>query len=110
IARIQDAFIRAVTISHRNLRKESDMRKSLIIIAGALLLGSVATSASAQAWPYYGGGYGGAYRAYGGYGGPGAYRNYARQLRACQPHERLHQELDGEHAGAPWPGLGPYGG
>src|SRR5438067_303924 len=109
IARIQDTFIRAMTISCRNLRTESDMRKSLIIIAGALLLGTVATSASAQGWPYYGGGYGGAYGAYRGYGGPGAYRNYARQLRACQQHERLHQELGAEHAEEHWQGLDSYG-
>ena len=65
------------------------MRK-LLIGAGALLLATAATSAFAQ--PYYGG-YGGY-----GYGGPGSYRAYVQQMRACQRHDRLHRELDAEHA------------
>src|SRR6266478_8992025 len=64
--------------------------KKTLLIAGALLLAS-ASSAFAQGYnPYYGG------RAY--YGRQNAYTDYFRQLRACQRHERLHEELDAAHA------------
>jgi len=64
--------------------------KKTLLIAGALLL-ATAGSAFAQGYnPYYGG------RAY--YGRQNAYTDYFRQLRACQRHERLHEELDAAHA------------
>src|SRR6266567_9615959 len=64
--------------------------KKTLLIAGALLLAS-ASSGFAQGYnPYYGG------RAY--YGRQNAYTDYFRQLRACQRHERLHEELDVAHA------------
>jgi hypothetical protein len=65
--------------------------KKTLLIAGALLLATTATSAFAQGRPYYGGGYG-----Y--YGGAGSYADSVRQLRACQRHARLHRELGAEHA------------
>src|SRR5947209_7352871 len=65
--------------------------KKALIIAGALLLATSASSAYAQ--PYYGG-----YGAYGYSAGPDPYRDYVRQLRACRQHERLHQALEAEHA------------
>jgi hypothetical protein len=72
------------------------MRKTLLI-AGALLLAS-ASSAFAQGYnPYYGG------RGY--YGRQNAYTDYFRQLRACQRHERLHEELDAEHADEHYQGM-----
>ena len=73
--------------------------KKTLIIAGALLLATSAGSAFAQGRPYYGGGYG-----Y--YGGANSYRDYVRQMRACQRHERLHRELDAEHAEEHAEGLG----
>jgi len=64
--------------------------KKTLLIAGALLL-ATASSAFAQGYnPYYGG------RA--DYGRQNAYTDYFRQLRACQRHERLHEELDAAHA------------
>lgn len=65
--------------------------KKTLMIAGALMLATATTTAFAQEWrPYEPG--------YGYYGGPGSYRDYVRQLRACQRHAQLHRELDGEHA------------
>ena len=63
--------------------------KKLMVIAGALLLASTASSAFAQGY----------YRTPGYYGGPSrGYLNYYRQLRACQRHGRLHEELGAAHA------------
>jgi hypothetical protein len=65
------------------------------IIVGAVLLAAASSPAFAQGRPYAGG-----YGYYGGYGyeGPGMYRGFVRQLRECQRHARVHQELDAEHA------------
>ena len=65
------------------------MKKGLLI-AGVLLLATSATAAVAQVPGYGWGGYG--------FGGPHSYAEYARQLRACRQHARLHRELDEEHA------------
>jgi hypothetical protein len=71
--------------------------KKTLIIAGVLLLAS-ASSAFAQGYnPYYGG------RAY--YGRQNAYTDYFRQLRACQRHERLHEELGAAHADEHYQGM-----
>src|SRR5437868_7534605 len=67
----------------------STMKKTLLI-AGALLLTTVASSAFAQG--YYGGSYGGYY------GRSSPYVDYARQMREERRHARLHQELDSLHA------------
>ena len=64
--------------------------KKTLLIAGALLLASASASFAQGYNPYYGG------RAY--YGRQSAYTDYFRQLRACQRHERLHEELDAAHA------------
>jgi hypothetical protein len=64
--------------------------KKTLIIAGALLLATSASSAFAQGRPYYGG--------YGNYGRAGSYTDYVRQMRACQRHARVHRELGREHA------------
>ena len=75
--------------------------KKTLLIAGALLLAS-ASSAFAQGYnPYYGGYNGG--RAY--YGRQNSYTDYFRQLRACQRHEGLHEELGGAHADEHYQGL-----
>src|SRR5262245_21965168 len=68
--------------------------KTTLLIASAMLLATAATYGSAQgygAYGYYGGGYGN-------YGSPGSYREFVQQWRACQRHERLHRELNAEHA------------
>lgn len=65
--------------------------KKTLIIAGALFF-ATASSAFAQGWGYQGG-YGGQ-----GYSGHDSYRDYVRQMRACQRHERLHEALGEEHA------------
>ena len=71
--------------------------KKTLLIASALLL-ATASSAFAQGYnPYYGG------RAY--YGRQNAYTDYFRQLRACQRHERLHEELDAAHAEEHYQGM-----
>src|SRR6266446_3156435 len=71
--------------------------KKTLLIAGALLL-ATASSAFAQGYsPYYGG------RA--NYGRQNAYTEYFRQLRACQRHERLHEELGAAHAEEHYQGM-----
>jgi len=62
------------------------MLKTLAIAAG-LLLATSATSAFAQ--PYYGG------RQY--YRAPSMYGEMVRQMRACQRHGQLHEELGEVH-------------
>ena len=63
----------------------------MLIVAGTLILAAATNSAIAQPWR-------GHDRGYGYYGGAGSYRDYVRQLRACQRHARVHEELDAEHA------------
>ena len=61
-----------------------------LLIAGVLFFATSATAAFAQVPGYNWGGYG--------FSGPRSYAEYARQLRTCRQHERLHRELDEEHA------------
>jgi hypothetical protein len=73
------------------------MNKTLLI-AGALLLATSASSAFAQGYnPYYGG------QSY--YGRQGSYGDYVRQLREEQRHARVHEELDAAHADEHYQGL-----
>ena len=71
--------------------------KTTLLIAGALLLASASTAFAQGYNPYYGG------RAY--YGRQNAYTDYFRQLRTCQRHEQLHEELDAAHAEEHYQGL-----
>lgn len=72
--------------------------KKTLLVAGALLLATSASSAFAQGYnPYYGG------QSY--YGRQGSYGGYVRQLREQQRHARVHEELDAAHADEHYQGL-----
>ena len=77
------------------------MKKTLLIV-GALLLATSASSAFAQGYrPYYGG------QSY--YGGSDYNGGYARQLREERRDARVHQELDALHADEHYQGLDSRG-
>ena len=83
--------------------------KKTLLIAGALFLATSASSAFAQGYNSYGDqGYYGRQGSYGGQGylgGQDSYGDYVRLLRACQRHERLHEELGAVHADEHYQGL-----